>query len=211
MTEDEAQAWLRDEYCVSPEDMERLDQLRRIVIAESEQQNLISAATIEHFWTRHIVDSVQLIPFAARAKPESGWLDLGTGAGFPGLVVAILREAPITFVESRRKRSDFLEGAAEKLSLPHVKVHNGRLETMPDAAFGVISARAFAPLHRLLPVAHRFSRKKTIWLLPKGRAAREEMNSIFGVWQGMFHVEQSITESDAAIIVARGVAKKART
>jgi 16S rRNA (guanine527-N7)-methyltransferase len=211
MTEDEAKAWLR-EVCLVPEEaMEQLEQLRHIVIAESQQQNLISAATIDHFWVRHIVDSAQLIPFATRAKPESGWLDLGTGAGFPGLVVAILRESPITFVESRRKRSDFLIDAADKLGLSHVKVHAGRLETMPDSFFGVISARAFAPLHRLLPVAHRFSRKKTIWLLPKGRAAREEMNSIFGVWQGMFHVEQSITESDAAIIVARGVAKKGKS
>jgi 16S rRNA (guanine527-N7)-methyltransferase len=211
MTEDEAKAWLR-EVCLVPEEaMEQLEQLRHIVIAESQQQNLISAATIDHFWVRHIVDSAQLISFAARAKPESGWLDLGTGAGFPGLVVAILRESPITFVESRRKRSDFLIDAADKLGLSHVKVHAGRLETMSDSFFGVISARAFAPLHRLLPVAHRFSRKKTIWLLPKGRAAREEMNSIFGVWQGMFHVEQSITESDAAIIVARGVAKKGKS
>ncbi len=211
MTEDEAKTWLRDVALVDPVDMERLDQLRQIVISASREQNLISGATIDHFWARHIVDSAQLIPFAARAKRESGWLDLGTGAGFPGLVVAILRDAPITFVESRRKRSEFLIVAAEKLALPDVKVHQGRLETMPDAAFGVISARAFAPLHRLLPLAHRFSRKKTIWLLPKGRGAREEMNSIFGVWQGMFHVEQSITESDAAIIVARGVSKKGKT
>jgi 16S rRNA (guanine527-N7)-methyltransferase len=210
MTEDEAQAWLREELLVQPEDMERLDALRRIVIEESHQQNLISAATIDHFWVRHIVDSAQLIPFASKAKLESGWIDLGTGAGFPGLVVAILREAPILFVESRRKRSDFLSSTAERLALPHAKVHAGRLETLAGDAYGVISARAFAPLHRLLPLAHRFSRKKTIWLLPKGRGAREEMNSIFGVWQGMFHVEQSITESDAAIIVARGVSKKGK-
>lgn len=211
MTEEEAQDWMRDELLASPEVMERLAMLRAIVIAESSRQNLISASTIDHFWTRHIVDSAQLLPFAAKAKPESGWIDLGTGAGFPGLVVAILREAPILFVESRRKRSDFLQATAEQLGLHHVKLHAGRLETLPDDAFGVISARAFAPLHRLLPLAHRFSRKKTLWLLPKGRTAREEVNGVFSTWQGVFHVKQSLTDPEAAIIVASGVTKKGRT
>lgn len=210
MTEEEAQAWLRSELLASPEVMEKLDALRTIVIHESAHQNLISASTIDHFWTRHIVDSAQLLPFAAKAKPESGWIDLGTGAGFPGLVIAILREAPILFVESRRKRSDFLHTTAEQLGLHHVKVHAGRLETLPDDAFGVISARAFAPLHKLLPLAHRFSRKKTLWLLPKGRSAREEVNGIFSTWQGVFHVKQSLTDPEAAIIVASGVTKKGR-
>jgi 16S rRNA (guanine527-N7)-methyltransferase len=210
MIEEEAQAWMRDELLASPEAMERLGQLRATVIEESGAQNLISASTIDHFWTRHIVDSAQLLPFAAKAKPESGWIDLGTGAGFPGLVVAILREAPILFVESRRKRSDFLQSTAEKLGLHHVRIHAGRLETLPDDAFGVISARAFAPLPKLLPLAHRFSRKKTLWLLPKGRSAREEVNGVFSTWQGVFHVKQSLTDPEAAIIVASGVTKKGR-
>jgi 16S rRNA (guanine527-N7)-methyltransferase len=210
MTEDEAQAWLRDELLASTEAMERLVALRAITIEESRHQNLISASTIDHFWTRHIVDSAQLLPFATKAKPESGWIDLGTGAGFPGLVVAILREAPILFVESRRKRSDFLQSTAEQLGLHHVKIHAGRLETLADNAFGVISARAFAPLHKLLPLAHRFSRKKTLWLLPKGRSAREEVNGVFSTWQGVFHVKQSLTDTEAAIIVASGVTKKGK-
>jgi 16S rRNA (guanine527-N7)-methyltransferase len=210
MTEEEAQAWLTDILGVSGEAMAQLDTLRQRVISESRQQNLISAATIPHFWARHIVDSAQLLLLASKAKPEAGWLDLGTGAGFPGIVIAILREAPITLVESRRKRSDFLTTVVQELNLHHVTVHAGRLETLAETPVGVISARAFAPLHRLLPLAHRFSRKKTIWLLPKGRGAREEVNGIFSTWQGLFHVEQSLTESDAAIIVARGVVKKGR-
>jgi 16S rRNA (guanine527-N7)-methyltransferase len=210
VTEDEAKAWLVDTLGISDEAMAQLDSLRQSVIDESSKQNLISAATIPHFWSRHIVDSAQLLLLASKAKPGAVWLDLGTGAGFPGLVVAILREAPITLVESRRKRSDFLADVVNNLNLHHVTVHAGRLETLSETPVGIISARAFAPLHRLLPLAHRFSRKKTIWLLPKGRGAREEVNGIFSTWQGLFHVEQSLTESDAAIIVARGVVKKGR-
>jgi 16S rRNA (guanine527-N7)-methyltransferase len=201
VTEDDAQDWLLT-LGVSRETLERLDAFRSMVIAENERQNLVSAASIPYFWVRHIVDSAQLIPLA----PESGrWIDLGTGAGFPGIVVAILRDQPITLVESRRKRVDFLAESAARLALLNVEIHGGRLETLPSAPYSVISARAFAPLHRLLPLAHSFSTAKTRWLLPKGRSAREEVESVAGLWQGVFHVEPSITDAEAAIIVARDV------
>jgi 16S rRNA (guanine527-N7)-methyltransferase len=133
------------------------------------------------------------------------WLDLGTGAGFPGIVVAILRNAPIILVESRRKRSDFLTESAEMFGLANVTVHAGRLETMTPVPVSVISARAFAPLPRLLDLAHSFSTEKTRWVLPKGRSAREELESVGRTWQGVFHVKQSVTDPEAAIIVAEGV------
>lgn len=202
MTEDEAQGWLRETLGVSRETLERLEAFRAMVITENARQNLVSAASIPAFWTRHIVDSAQLIPHA----PEAGrWIDLGTGAGFPGVVVAIVRDQPITLVESRRKRADFLAESVARLALPKVAIHGGRLESLTPTPFSVISARAFAPLHRLLPLAHSFSTAKTCWLLPKGRSAREEVASVAGLWQGVFHVEPSITDADAAIIIARDV------
>jgi 16S rRNA (guanine527-N7)-methyltransferase len=202
MTEEEAQAWLTEKIGVSRETMERLDAFRHMVIAENEQQNLISAGTIEQFWTRHIVDSAQLLPHGVMA---GAWLDLGTGAGFPGIVIAILRDAPMILVESRRKRIDFLMDSAQKLGLKHVRTHGGRLETLPATTTSVISARAFAPLPKLLDLAHRFSNNEAIWVLPKGRSANEELETVRRSWQGVFHVEQSVTDAEAAIIVATGV------
>lgn len=109
MTEEEARAWLAGQLDVSRDAMERLDALRAAVIAENDRQNLVSAASIPEFWTRHIVDSAQLIGFAGPDAPMGGaWLDLGTGAGFPGMVIAILRKSPIMMVESRKLRVDFL-------------------------------------------------------------------------------------------------------
>ncbi len=204
MTEDDAKAWLTALPQKSSEAMERLDQFRAMVIAESANQNLISAATIDHFWARHIVDSAQLLVMLGGAKVDP-WLDLGTGAGFPGVVAAILTGKPVTLVESRRRRSDFLAQAADSLGLSAVSVHAGRLETLAMARFAVISARAFAPLPKLLDLAHRFSTNGTVWLLPKGKSAAEELESIRASWQGTFHVKQSITDDNAAIIVARGV------
>jgi 16S rRNA (guanine527-N7)-methyltransferase len=207
MTEDEARGWLTDELGVSGESLDKLDAFRMAVIEESARQNLISAATIEHFWARHIVDSAQLLPHTIASGT---WLDLGTGAGFPGVVVALLRDAPMIFVESRRKRIDFLSESVEMLGLTNVRIHGGRLETMPATTTSVISARAFAPLPKLLDLAHRFSNNETIWALPKGRTAHEELETVKGSWQGTFHVKQSVTDPEASIIVANGVRRMKR-
>lgn len=208
MIEAEAKDWLVRHCHVSRETMTRLAGFAAAVIAENEHQNLISAATIPEIWSRHIVDSAQLLRL--RPEPHSAlpWLDLGTGAGFPGMVIAILADIPVILVESRRKRFEFLAGQAEALGLDNVTVHGGRLETLETRSVGVISARAFAPLPKLFVLAHRFSTEKTCWLLPKGRSAREELESVRSSWQGVFHVEPSLTDAEAAIIVATGVSPR---
>ncbi len=203
MTEQEAQNWLIEILGVSRETLAQLNAFREMVIAENAHQNLISAGSITEFWTRHIVDSAQLLCHTLSTK--GAWLDLGTGAGFPGMVIAALRVAPITLVESRRKRADFLTRAVESLGLAHVTVAHSSLEALPTGAYTVISARAFAPLPKLLSLALRFSRKDTIWVLPKGKSAREELESLPKTWQGMFHVKPSVTDTNAAILVGQGI------
>lgn len=203
MTEQEAEGWLADH--VSRETLRSLGELVDHIRAEMPRQNLIAASTAEHIWARHIVDSAQLAAFA----PDSArcWLDLGSGAGFPGLVIALMRPAiRVTLVESRRKRAEFLAATVEALDVAHrVDVRGQRLELIRESPFDVISARAFAPLGRLLPLAHRFSYGRTIWLLPKGRSAVSELEAVAGSWQGDFQVMPSMTDSEAAIIVAREV------
>ena len=203
MDEPEARSWLSEVLHVSRETLARLDALGSLLRAENERQNLVSAATLGRFWSRHVVDSAQLLRFGG-AGP---WLDLGTGAGFPGLVVAALREGPMTLTESRRLRADFLRRAAALLGVEPEIVH-APVERIPSRPFAVISARAFAPLPRLLALAHRFSTEKTIWLLPKGRGAKSELEAARGAWQGDFRLEPSLTDADAQIIVATGVRRR---
>jgi 16S rRNA (guanine527-N7)-methyltransferase len=214
MTEDEAKAWLTDIWGVSRETFDKLDALRSMVIDENKRQNLVSDASIPIFWSRHIVDSAQLLLHATPPGVEDdqtrNWLDLGTGAGFPGMVVAVMRHAPITLVESRRKRIDFLVSIMEALDLPHVSIFGGRAERLEDETFSIISARAFAPLPKLFAIAHRFSTTETRWLLPKGLTARDEVDAIQTDWSGVFHVEQSLTDAESAIIIARKVDRKGR-
>ena len=186
---------------VSREILERLQRYAQLLREENERQNLVSAATLDQFWFRHVEDSAQLLRFA---QAEGAWLDLGTGAGFPGLVIAALRPAPTTLVESRRLRIDFLRRAAAVLGVDPEIIH-APVERVVRRPFAVISARAFAPLPRLLALAHRFSTENTLWLLPKGRNAKSELEAVRGTWQGDFRLEPSLTDADAQIIVATGV------
>jgi 16S rRNA (guanine527-N7)-methyltransferase len=208
MTEDEARGWVADH--VSRETLVGLKKLVGMILDEMPRQNLISASTADHIWTRHIVDSAQLVPM----MPEGArrWIDLGSGAGFPGLVVALMcPDLHMTLVESRRKRIDFLGFMAESLGIAdRVTVAGQRLEMLDSSPQDVISARAFAPLDRLLPLAHRFSHETTVWLLPKGRSAASELEAVTGSWQGDFRIVPSMTDPDAAIIAASQVQPKGK-
>jgi 16S rRNA (guanine527-N7)-methyltransferase len=147
-----------------------------------------------------VADSAQLLAHVPRGT-SSPWLDLGTGAGFPGLVIAALRpECAVLMVESRARRIDWLERARLALGLDRAQVLAARLEQVPSREVCVISARAFAPLPRLLDLSARFSTNATLWLLPKGRSAQQELHQLEG-WRHMFHVEQSLTDPEAGVIV----------
>lgn len=197
--EEDARAWLRRMPEGDAAAMARLERLVELLAEENQRQNLVSAASLQEVWRRHIADSAQLLPRVPRGT--ASWLDLGTGAGFPGLVVAALRpECEVLLVESRRRRIDWLERVCKELELGRAKVVGMRIEDVPTRHVGAISARAFAPLDRLLDLSARFSTSDTIWLLPKGRSAQQELQMLQG-WNHMFHVEQSLTDPEAGVIV----------
>lgn len=202
MTEDEARAWIEAEFNVSRETMAALDRFAALLRDESGRQNLVSAATLDQLWSRHFADSAQLLRFVA--DPRATWVDLGSGAGFPGLVVAALHGGPVTLVEERRLRVDFLQRAAAALGVK-VEIIAARVERVAMRPFDVISARALAPLPRLLDLGTRFSTEKSLWVLPKGRNAESELEAIRASWQGDFRLEPSLTDADARIILASGV------
>lgn len=204
MTEDDARAWLEGTLHVPRETCDRLSLFLSFLKEEALSQNLVARSTLETLWSRHVVDSAQLIPLAPSRK--SGWLDLGSGAGFPGLIIAAITGGQVTLVEERRKRVEFLAKAIDILEVGNTTtIFAGRAETLPAATFDVISARAFAPLEKLFAIAARFSRPETIWLLPKGRSAQAELDAACGTWQGVFRLEPSVTDPDSAILIARNV------
>ena len=208
-SEEGARAWLDGlpEWDALARD--RIEQLIAMLVEENGRQNLVSASSLAHVWQRHIVDSAQLLRHVSRETARS-WLDLGTGAGFPGLVVAALRpECEVVMVESRARRIDWLDRVREALALPSAKVIGSRLELVKTQRFDVISARAFAPLGKLLDLSVRFSTKDTLYVLPKGRSAQQELSMLAG-WDHMFHVEQSLTDPDAGVVIGHLLGKRGR-
>lgn len=178
----------------------RCDALLGLLREENARQNLVSAASLDQAWVRHIADSAQLLRHVPR-ETSGPWLDLGTGAGFPGLVIAALRpDLPVIMVESRARRVEWLERVCRSLDLSAARVVGARLELVETFPARVISARAFAPLDRLLALSARFSTSDTLWLLPKGRSAWDEVNRLEG-WRHLFHVEQSLTDPEAGVVV----------
>ena len=208
-SEDEARDWLRGLPECDAIAFARLEQLATMLADENQRQNLVSAPSLGSLWQRHIADSAQLLLHVPEVAC-SPWLDLGSGAGFPGLVIAALRpESTVILVESRPLRGQWLERARAALGLEHVGVACTRLERLETAPMAVISARAFAPLGKLLDLSARFSTNHTQWLLPKGRSAHQELQDLQG-WQHMFHVEQSLTDPQAGIVTGTLQARKGR-
>lgn len=204
MSEDEARTWIMERWNVSRGTWNRLERFVAILLGAMDQQNLIAQSTRDLVWARHVADSAQLLNHAESAT-DGLWIDLGSGAGLPGIIISILSSRPVLMVESRRKRVDFLNDVIAELMLDNAQVFAGRTEVMPARTAAVISARAYAPLDRLLGSACHLGDEKTLWILPKGRNAQNELETVRSAWQGMFHVEPSVTDPESAIVVARNV------
>ena len=209
-TEEEARNWFGSALGCEAATLAQLDLLVELLCTENANQNLVSAASLEHVWVRHLADSAQLL-LVPRETPPDRWLDLGSGAGFPGLVVALLRaDIEVILVESRAKRIAWLEGAIDRLGISNARVAGCRLELLESVPMGTISARAFAPLPQLIALSARFSTPQTQWLLPKGRNGRQELLEMPKTIRSMFHVEQSLTDAGSVILVGLGVPKLER-
>lgn len=191
---------------VSRETIERLKKYVALLIEESEGQNLISKSTIPAIWTRHILDSAQLVSLA----PEhANWADLGSGAGLPGMVLAIITDAPMTLIEPRRLRVQFLERVKSVLSLDNLTIAHCKAQNA-EGCFDVITARAVAPSAELITMSRHLAHPGTKYLLMKGRSAQSELEAVRAAWQGRFALVPSRTDADAAIMVAEQVRRRGR-
>ena len=191
---------------VSRETFGKLERYVALLQAAAQVQNLVARSTMADVWERHVLDSAQLVRFETR--PSASWVDIGSGAGLPGLVIALLVSGPVSLVEPRRLRVDFLKHAADAVGIGgRVTVHHAKAERV-TGKFDMITARAVASLQTTLEISSHLSTKNTVWALPKGRNARTELAEAQRAWQGVFHVEQSVTDPDSYIVVASGVGKK---
>ena len=172
---------------------------RNLLADWSQRMNLIGPRELPQFWARHALDSAQLAPLAPL---DARWIDLGAGAGFPGVAIAIaqkhLGQGETVLVESVGKKAGFLHELVARLNLP-ARVEARRYQDVPRQAFGAVTARAFAPLPRLFDAAARFWGQDTIGIFPKGKALDDEIASVENTWRFRAERVQSIT-GDGAIL-----------
>ena len=192
---------------VSRETLGRLETFAELLAEENQRQNLIGQTTEREMWTRHILDSAQLVPLVPR---NSGSLvDIGSGAGLPGVVISCFNPCPVTLLEPRRLRAEFLSRVVDTLGLSAVVAcaKAGGLTGQYD----VISARAVASLHRLLGLAQHLSHDRTTWILPKGRNAKSELEQASRNWHCHVEAVPSRTSPESTIFVITNVKAKRRS
>lgn len=196
---------------VSRETGERLKTYAGLLAKWQKAINLVAPNTLSDIWGRHFLDSAQLLPLAPEGTAR--WLDLGSGGGFPGLVIAALGIPQVHLVESDQRKAAFLREAARAMGVA-AAVHVKRIEAVEPAdlhrAMGgapqVISARALAPLAELLPRAYRLAGPQTIYLFPKGRQAEDELTEARRYWTiDAVDMLPSQTDPAARILRIRGL------
>ncbi len=196
-----------DDYDVPRGTVAAFDTYAAMLAEWQARMNLVGPSTLAALWERHFADSAQLLGLAAKG---SNWLDIGAGAGFPGLVVALIDpSARVTLVESTAKKCRFLEAVADANGLiDRVFIANRRVEALPTARFDVITARACASLTQLLDWGTRFADARTRWLLPKGARYAAEIEAARESFVFDADLVESRTDPAARIVVASRVKRR---
>lgn len=200
MNEEDAKAWLG--HRVSRETFERLETYHDMLQKWQRTVNLVAPATLEEAWGRHFVDSAQMYDLASDTAAQ--WLDLGSGGGFPGLVVAALgadanSACRVTLVESDIRKCGFLREVARKMGVT-VNILSRRISDIPKQAPDIISARALSDLPALINHSKPHLATNTQLLFAKGHAWREEVETLPLHWQSICEPVPSVTHPDAVIL-----------
>lgn len=194
--------------CVSRETLDRLTALTALLEKWNSAINLVAKSTLPEAWTRHIVDSAQLYRLA---PPQIGhWADLGSGGGFPGLVIGILAyeldpRRRVTLVESDQRKATFLRQAVRELGLTEVTVSSERIEAIPPLAADVLSARALAALPQLCDFGQRHLSPTGIALFSKGAQHREEIAHARQEWRFDLSIFPSDTDPSAVVLAIKAI------
>jgi 16S rRNA (guanine527-N7)-methyltransferase len=189
---------------VSRETLERLTVYLELLRRWQRAINLVGSSTLADPWRRHFLDSAQL---AARVPAgATSLVDLGSGAGFPGMVLALLGVRGVNLIESDRRKAQFLREVARATGAP-VAVHAERIERMPRRPAEVITARALAPLPRLLVLAERFLASDSVCLFLKGQSAERELTDARESWHMVSEMFPSLSQPTGVVLQLRGISR----
>ncbi len=193
-------------FSVSRETMARLVIYNRLLLKWNQKINLVSRQTIAQTWHRHFSDSAQLLKYAPKAPKK--WVDIGSGAGFPGMVAAIMlaESSPDTrvyLVDSDARKMAFLAAVARETGIK-LELQCTRIDEVPNLEAEVISARALAPLDRLLPMSANLCGQNATLLFLKGRGYESELTSAKAICHTEPEIFTSVTDENAVVLRFKG-------
>ena len=199
---------------VSRETLERLEVFVDQLLLWQEKINLVAESTLPLLWTRHISDSLQLLPLAPEARV---WVDFGSGAGFPGIPIACALAgrpgAMVHLIESVGKKANFLREVVRALALP-AQVHQERAEKFGETCaetVHVVTARALAPLKTLCDQAFPLIAKGAVGLFPKGQDVAAELTEAAKYWRLQASIVPSVTSPSGAIVAIRNLERRKKS
>ena len=193
------------QFNLSRAQVEKIDFFITSLINYNKHTNLIGKSTLENLWDRHILDCLQLTKHVNNKKSKI--IDLGTGAGLPGILLSILGFQRVLMVDSVKKKTDFVRLIIKDLSLP-AKILNKRIENSPTTQHDVVVSRALAPLINLLTYARMYSNKNTTSLFLKGRSVNNEIN--IAMKKFVFDIEkfESLSSGDGCVLKIKNINEK---
>ena len=198
---------LENVYEVNKERKKLLENYVRMIKKSQESLNLIGRSTIPNIWERHIIDSIQILNYLPKEKKNSFLLDVGTGAGLPGIVLAIMGRHDVILCEKSPKKSDFLKKVQKELSLNYI-VHNRRIEDIIIKNVSIIVSRAYASISKIILSNFHLISKETILVIHKGKKYMEEIKDAKKKFFFSYKKFKSITSNEGVILKIENVEKR---
>ena len=193
------------EFVLNKTQVDKIDFYLSSIIEHNKHTNLIGKSTIENIWDRHVLDCLQLTKYIINKKLKI--LDLGTGAGLPGVLFSIVGYQKVLMVDSVKKKTDFVRKIIKELSLT-AKIQNKRIEKSPTSQHDIIVSRALAPLVKLLTYARMYSNKNTTSLFLKGRNASSEIDMASKVYFFEFEKIKSLSSDEGCVLKINNIRNK---
>ena len=193
------------EFVLNKTQVDKIDYYLSSIIEHNKHTNLVGKSTIENIWDRHVLDCLQLTKYIINKKLKI--LDLGTGAGLPGVLFSIVGFQKVLMVDSVKKKTDFVRKIIKELSLT-AKIQNKRIEKPPTSQHDIIVSRALAPLVKLLTYARMYSNKNTTSLFLKGRNATSEIDIASKVYFFEFEKIKSLSSDEGCVLKINNIRNK---
>ena len=193
------------EFVLNKTQVDKIDFYLSSIIKHNKHTNLVGKSTIENIWDRHVLDCLQLTKYIISKKLKI--LDLGTGAGLPGVLFSIVGYQRVLMVDSVKKKTDFVGKIIKELSLT-AKIQNKRIEKPPMSQYDIIVSRALAPLVKLLTYARMYSNKNTTLLFLKGRNAISEIDVATKVYIFEFEKIKSLSSDEGCVLKINNIKNK---